>query len=106
VNASILCFVVVFLLGFVYLASSTAFEALVGCNVILADISFGFPIAILIFGGRKRLAPSTLSLGPVFGPFCNLISLGWIIFMVVMFELPSEMPVTAENMSKLASTSK
>ncbi|CUM67311.1 uncharacterized protein PRCAT00005004001 [Priceomyces carsonii] len=99
VNASILCWFIISILGCIYLGSSTAFNALVGCNALMGYISFAFPIAFLLLGGRKRLSKSTFELGPVFGSILNILALGWIIFAVVMLEFPYTKPVTAGNMN-------
>ncbi|EXJ89092.1 hypothetical protein A1O3_02156 [Capronia epimyces CBS 606.96] len=98
-NAAILCWAIIAVLGFVYLGSSTAFNALVGCNVLLANISFAFPIALLLLGRRKHLKPSQFPLGNVLGPIINGIALLWITFMVVFFDFPFTMPVAADNMN-------
>lgn len=99
VKAAILCWAIIAILGFVYLGSTTAFNALVGCNVLLANISFAFPIALLLFGRRKYLKPSLFPLGNFLGPIINAVALVWIIFMVVFFDFPFTMPVHADNMS-------
>jgi len=100
VKAAILCWAIIAVLGFVYLGSTTAFNALVGCNVLLANISFAFPIALLLFGRRKHLKPSQFPLGKVLGPIINATALAWIIFMVIFFDFPFTMPVAADNMSE------
>lgn len=100
VKAAILCWAIIAILGFVYLGSTTAFNALVGCNVLLANISFAFPIALLLFGRRKYLKPSLFPLGNVLGPIINAVALIWIIFMVIFFDFPFTMPVQADNMSE------
>ncbi|KIW46646.1 hypothetical protein, variant [Exophiala oligosperma] len=99
VKAAILCWAIIAILGFVYLGSTTAFNALVGCNVLLANISFAFPIALLLFGRRKYLKPSLFPLGNFLGPIINAVALVWIIFMVVFFDFPFTMPVHADNMN-------
>ncbi|CAH0033152.1 unnamed protein product [Clonostachys rhizophaga] len=101
VKAALLCWFIVAVLGCVYLGSSTAFNALVGCNVLLANISFAFPIALLLFGRRKHLKPSLFPLGNVLGPVLNSIALIWIVFMVIFFNMPFTMPATAGNMSEI-----
>ncbi|KIX01381.1 uncharacterized protein Z518_09106 [Rhinocladiella mackenziei CBS 650.93] len=99
VNSTILCWAIVAVLGCVYLGSSTAFNALVGCNVLLANISFAFPIGLLLFGRRKYLEHATFSLGNKIGPAVNAIALAWIVFMVIFFDFPFTMPVHADNMN-------
>ncbi|KAL1845287.1 hypothetical protein VTK73DRAFT_741 [Phialemonium thermophilum] len=98
VQAALLCWAIIAVLGFVYLGSSTAFNALVGCNVLLANISYGFPIALMLFR-RKHLRSSAFPLGNILGPILNGISLAWILFMVIFFNFPFTMPVAADNMN-------
>ena len=86
-------------LGCIYVGSSTAFNALVGCNVLLANISYSFPISLMLFGRRKHLKPTTFPLGSILGPIMNALALAWILFMVVFFNFPVTMPVEASNMS-------
>lgn len=100
-KAALLCWATVAILGCIYLGSTTAFNALVGCNVLLADISFMFPFALLLFGRRKIMKVSKFPLGNFWGPVINAIALGWIIFMVIFFDFPFVYPVTPGNMSKL-----
>ncbi|KAL1957372.1 hypothetical protein VTO42DRAFT_6052 [Malbranchea cinnamomea] len=99
VKSALLCWAIMAVLGCIYVASSTAFNALVGCNVLLANISFSFPIALMLFGGRKTLKSTTFPLGKVLGPIINTVALGWILFMVVFFNFPFTVPVTASNMN-------
>lgn len=86
-------------LGCIYVASSTAFNALVGCNVLLANISFSFPIGLMLFGRRQYMKPTTFPLGNILGPILNAVALGWITFMVVFFSFPFTMPAEPSNMS-------
>ncbi|KAK2742936.1 hypothetical protein FQN57_005066 [Myotisia sp. PD_48] len=98
VNAALLCWATLSVLGVVYLVSSTAFNAFVGCNVVILNISFAFPIALMLFGRRKYMKPTTFSLGNILGRIINAIALLWITFMVIFFNFPFQMPVKASNM--------
>ena len=92
----------VFLLGCVYLASSTAFNAIVAPGLILEQISFAIPAALLMWQGRP---PQHL---PAKGPFklgklgwvANGVTVGWACFEIVFYNLPAKRPVTSGNMSE------
>jgi choline transport protein len=96
--------VVIFIIGCIYLASSTAFNALIGTGLVLQQVSFCFPVALLIF--RRR---SSTYLPP--HRFFNMGNLGWVsniatlvfgIVTLVFYNFPAEMPVTGGNMSTFA----
>lgn len=99
VKAALLTWAVVAILGCIYVGSSTAFNALVGCNALLANISFTFPIGLLLFGRRKHMKPTTFPLGNIWGPIINATAFGYIVFIVIMFDFPFTYPVAADNMS-------
>ncbi len=99
VRAAYLCWAIIAILGCIYVGSSTAFNALIGSNIVLANISYGFPIFLLFAGRRTHMAPSTFPLGRFLGPLINGLALTWIIFVVVFFSFPFVQPVSAQNMS-------
>ena len=91
-----------FVIGCVYLASSTAFNAIVSPGLILEQVTFAIPAALLMWQGR----PSQHS--PAKGPFklgklgwvANAVTVGWACFEIIFYNLPAEKPVTSGNMSK------
>ena len=101
VKAILLTWAIMAVLGCIYIGSSTAFNALVGCNVLLANISFAFPIGLLLLGRRKYMIKSAFPLGNILGPIINSVALAWIVFMVIFFNFPFSYPVAADNMSAL-----
>lgn len=85
-------------LGFLYLASSTAFNSMVvGCITFLL-LSYLVPTCCLLYRGRNNIKPGCFWLGYV-GCFANIITIGWAIFALVFFSFPSVMPVTAGSMN-------
>lgn len=101
VNALLANSLVVFIIGCIYLASSTAFNALIGTGLVLQQVSFCFPAALLIF--RKRSStylPSHrfFNMGR-FGWASNIVTLLFGILTLIFYNFPAEMPVTGGNMS-------
>ena len=95
----------VFLIGCVYLVSSTAFNAIIAPGLILEQISFAFPSALLIWQRRKSCylpKSGPFKLGK-FGWVVNSISVGWALMELGFYSLPPLLPVTAGNMSKISS---
>lgn len=96
---------VVFIIGCVYLGSSTAFNAFIGVGSILQLVTFAFPAALLLARGRPaRLLPRSLTFGlpHAFGWIANLFTVGFALICLIFWDLPAVLPVTGSNMSKLA----
>ncbi|KAJ5325767.1 uncharacterized protein N7506_008869 [Penicillium brevicompactum] len=92
---------VVFIIGCIYLASSTAFNALIGTGLVLQQVSFCFPEALLLY--RRRSATYLPA-----NRFFKLGILGWVsnaatvifgIVTLIFYSFPSEMPATGGNMN-------
>lgn len=95
--------VVVAILGFIYLGSSTAFNAMVATGLILQQVSFAFPAALLLWRRRSvRFLPKSRSfrLGP-FGWITNSLTIVCALVALIFYCLPTTLPVTSGNMSKL-----
>ncbi|KAI0484393.1 amino acid transporter [Xylariaceae sp. FL0804] len=87
------------LLGLINLGSSSAFLAFVSVGVISLAVSYGIPIAISLSQRRKEVNSAKWTLGPVVGPIVNVLALAWIAFEVVLFSMPTALPVTAVSMN-------
>jgi amino acid transporter len=87
------------LLGLIYLGSSSAFLAFVSVGVISLAISYGIPIAISMLHRRKEVSEATWRLGPIVGPLANVLAVLWIAFEVVLFSMPTAIPVTPTSMN-------
>ncbi|KAI3556948.1 amino acid permease [Colletotrichum abscissum] len=90
------------LLGFLYLANTTAFNAVLSMAIIGIYLSYSIPIAYMLFVGRGKLTRKEYGpfrLGPVLGPVLNAISLVWMTVVIIFSTFPSSQPVTAQNMN-------
>lgn len=96
-NASI-----VFIIGCIYLASTTAFNALIGSGLVLQQLTFAIPAALLMYRGRSSefLPPSrSFKLG-IFGWVSNSVTVAFALLILVFYDFPAVVPVSAGNMSK------
>ncbi|PMD21675.1 amino acid transporter [Hyaloscypha hepaticicola] len=100
VYALILTTVVQMLLGLINLGSSSAFTAFVSVGVIALAVSYAIPIAIsLLWNHRREVSQARWNCGRIIGPIVNVVALGWISFEVVLFSMPTALPVTAITMN-------
>ena len=86
-------------LGLINLGSSTAFIAFVSVGVMALAISYAIPIAISLFHGRREVNSARWNAGPVVGTIVNVVALLWIGFEMVLFSMPSALPVTEVTMN-------
>jgi amino acid transporter len=92
--------VVQMLLGLINLGSSSAFLAFVSVGVMALAISYAIPIAIsLLWNRRVEVNQAKWNCGPVIGPIVNVIAITWIAFEVVLFSMPTALPVTSITMN-------
>ncbi|KMP00207.1 GabA permease [Coccidioides immitis H538.4] len=87
------------LLGIINIGSSSAFTAFVSVGVIALAVSYAMPIGISVWYGRREVLQAQWNLGRVIGPVVNSIALVWIAFELVLFSMPTALPVTATSMS-------
>ncbi|PYH95855.1 amino acid permease [Aspergillus ellipticus CBS 707.79] len=87
------------LLGLINLGSSSAFTAFVSVGVIALAAAYAIPIALSLLNGRREVSQAPWSCGPILGRIVNVISLCWISFEVVLFSLPTSLPVTRVSMN-------
>ncbi|KAH8682537.1 amino acid/polyamine transporter I [Xylariales sp. PMI_506] len=97
--ALVLTTVVQMLLGLINLGSSSAFLAFVSVGVIALAVSYGIPIAISVFHGRREVSVARWNVGRVAGWTANVIALAWISFEVILFSMPTALPVTESSMN-------
>lgn len=96
---------VIFIIGCIYLGSSTAFNAFIGTGLILQLITFAFPAALLLARGRPtEFLPSTRTFGlpRAFGWVANFFTVAFAILCLIFYDFPAVRPVTASSMSKLS----
>ncbi|KAK5064746.1 hypothetical protein LTR84_000580 [Exophiala bonariae] len=90
------------LLGFIYLGSTTAFNAILSMAIIGTYLSYLLPVIYMVRFGRPRLSPAEYGpfrLGKVGGIVVNIIAIIWLIFAMIFSTFPSLQPVTAQNMN-------
>ncbi|KAI1621928.1 choline transporter [Exophiala viscosa] len=93
---------VVFLMGFVYLGSTTAFNALIGSGLILQQITFAIPAGLLMWQKRSAtFLPKTRSfrLPGVVGWVANILTVLFGLIVLVFFDFPTVLPVTGSTMN-------
>ncbi|WEW57461.1 hypothetical protein PRK78_002928 [Emydomyces testavorans] len=87
------------LLGLINIGSSSAFTAFVSVGVIALAVSYAIPIGISLWYGRKEVLQAQWNCGQVVGPTVNVVALAWIAFELVLFSMPTALPVTATTMT-------
>jgi amino acid transporter len=80
------------------LGSETAFNAILSLSTISLVIIYVTPIIARITWGRSLFRPGPFSLGVWAYPL-GIISTLWMLFATVVFCLPTEMPVSADNLN-------
>lgn len=94
----------VFVTGCLYLASTTAFNALINSSIVLQMVSFAIPALLLMI---RRRDESVLSISRAFmvpswfGWLCNLTVVLFAVVEVVFFNFPTFLPVGGSSMSEL-----
>lgn len=99
---------VIFIIGCIYLGSTTAFNAFIGTGLILQQITYAIPAAVLLYGKRSsHLLPTNrpFKLWDSVGWIANFFTVGFAIIVVVFYNLPVVMPVEASNMSECRASS-
>lgn len=87
------------LLGLINLGSTSAFTAFVSVGVQALALSYGIPILISACCGRHEVMRAKWHLKHGLGWIANLIALAWIGFELVLFSMPTALPVTATSMN-------
>ncbi|RDW88186.1 putative GABA permease [Coleophoma cylindrospora] len=96
--ALVLSTVVDAVLGCIYFGSTSAFNAFTGVATICLSCSYGIPILVSLVRGRRAVRHSTYSLGR-FGSFINAATIIWIVLAIVLFCMPTSIPVTPTSMN-------
>ncbi|KAI5459483.1 amino acid/polyamine transporter I [Mariannaea sp. PMI_226] len=92
---------VIFIIGCIYLGSSSAFNAFIGSGLLLQQCSFAFPAGLLLWHRRSStVLPPTrgLRLG-IMGWIANIVTLLFAPFITIMYSFPVELPVTGSSMN-------
>lgn len=99
VNALGLVTIVQMLLGLINLGSTSAFTAFVSVGVQALALAYAIPIAISLLNKREQVLKARWNLGRIVGPIVNVIALLWIVFELVLFSMPTALPVTSISMN-------
>jgi len=97
-------FVVMFIIGCIYLGSSSAFNAFIGTGLVLQHISYAIPAALIMYRKRSKIwlpRDRSFRLPSVAGWIVNAITIGFAILVSIFYNFPTALPVTGTNMSKL-----
>jgi amino acid transporter len=86
------------LLGLIYLGSSAAFNAFTGVATICLSASYAIPVFIVLLRGRHLIDKAPFHLGK-FGYVINIITVLWILLAIVIFTMPTVIPVTPSSMN-------
>ncbi|GME43512.1 putative amino acid protein [Neofusicoccum parvum] len=87
------------LLGLINLGSTSAFTAFVSVGVIALALSYAFPICISLLHRRVEVSRARFHCGPLIGSAVNVVALAWIAFELVLFSMPTALPVTDVTMN-------
>lgn len=89
------------LLGFLYLASYTAFNAALSMAILGMYASYILPIIYMALYGRKegKLVFGPFKLGEIFGLINNIVAIIWLVVAMVFSTFPNFEPVTPDNMN-------
>ncbi|CAG8008124.1 unnamed protein product [Penicillium olsonii] len=93
-NAQLCVAVIVGLLGCIYLGSSTAFNAMMGSAVTINNCAYLVPILTNVLLRRQTMHRGPFFMGQAIGMTVNTMAGAWLIFAIVFFSFPYEMPVT------------
>ncbi|KAG9769434.1 Choline transport protein [Exophiala dermatitidis] len=89
-------------LGFIYLGSTTAFNAILSMAIIGMYLSYILPIIYMLVCGRKKLMSDDYGpfrLGKLGGTIANVFAVMWLLLAMVFSTFPSYEPVTPQNMN-------
>lgn len=80
------------------LASTVAFDSIVGIATIGFDISYAIPILLKLVFNYDSFPKTSMSLGK-FSNLLNMLSVIWLVGTSILLLLPTQYPVTAESMN-------
>jgi amino acid transporter len=89
-------------LGLINLGSTSAFTAFVSVGVIALAAAYAVPIALSLYHGREEVSQAPWNCGKLVGVTVNVLALAWIAFELVLFSMPTALPVTPVTMNYAA----
>jgi len=87
------------LLGLINLGSTSAFTAFASVGVQALALAYAIPIAISLLNKREQVLKAQWNLGRIVGPLINAVALVWIAFEMVLFSMPTALPVSSISMN-------
>ncbi|KAJ5380098.1 uncharacterized protein N7496_002526 [Penicillium cataractarum] len=84
--------------GLLYIASTQAFNSIINTAVLMLNITYTVPQAILAIRGRAMLPPRYFDLGK-YGYSVHVFSVLWLVLSGVLFCFPTNNPPTLSNMN-------
>lgn len=97
-NSQLLVGAAIAALGCIYLGSSTAFNSMLSSAVTINNVAYLIPIVTNMLTGRLNMHRGVFFMGP-WGWLVNGVAVTWLLFAIVLFSFPYEMPVTQQNMN-------
>ncbi|KAJ5232649.1 hypothetical protein N7468_005605 [Penicillium chermesinum] len=98
-NAQLFVGVIIALLGCIYLGSSTAFNSMMSSAVTINNFAFIVPILTNVLLRRRTMHKGPFSMNFVTGMTVNIVAVLWLVFAIIFFSFPYQMPVTVSNMN-------
>lgn len=101
--ALIFNFAIMFIIGCIYLGSTSAFNAFIGTGLILQHVTYAFPAVLLMMRKRSsKWLPDSRSfrMPAIVGWAANLTTVGFAILVLIFYDFPTVIPVTGTSMSK------
>ena len=98
-NATIACGIIVSLLGCIYVGSTTAFNAIIGCFVILTTASYVAAILPHLLTRRRNIVAGPFYMKGLFGDIMHAISVLPIVTFIVIYCFPYALPTDAKSMN-------
>lgn len=96
--AHLLSCLMVALLGFVYLGSTTAFNSFVSGGLLFQNITYSMCAILLFMAGRSSFAHGPFWF-PKLGPICHGVTIIWTVYSLVIYSFPPYSPTTTTNMN-------
>lgn len=89
------------LLGFIYLGSSVAFNSFVSGGLLFQNTTYSICVICLLLHGRSKFAHGSFWF-PTLGYICDIVTVVWSIYTLVLYSFPPSLPVTLVTMNYIA----
>lgn len=96
-------FAIMFIIGCIYLGSTSAFNAFIGTGLILQHVTYAFPAALLMIRRRAETwLPKSRSfqMPSIVGWAANITTVLFAVLVLVFYDFPTVLPVSGTSMSK------